>query len=90
MSTLPVESMETGGILWFTDLTVPDPYYVLPVVTAASVFLQLKVAADGMSNRNLGYWGKFFMNGFPLLILPLSVNMPSVMKRTSEFTIKAV
>ncbi|TRY62097.1 hypothetical protein TCAL_01760 [Tigriopus californicus] len=77
MTTLPVESMETGGLLWITDLTVPDPYYVLPVVTAASVYLQLKVAADGLSNRNMGYWGKFFMSGFPFLILPLSVNMPA-------------
>lgn len=37
MATVPVAGLATGGTLWFTNLTVCDPYYVLPVVT---VFLQ--------------------------------------------------
>lgn len=34
MSALPVPSLETGGILWFTDLTVPDPLFILPIASA--------------------------------------------------------
>ncbi|KAK7749661.1 hypothetical protein SLS53_000239 [Cytospora paraplurivora] len=30
MGTLPVPGLETAGTLWFTDLTVADPYMVLP------------------------------------------------------------
>jgi YidC/Oxa1 family membrane protein insertase len=32
-----------GGAFWFTDLTVADPYYVLPVVSTAATLLVLKV-----------------------------------------------
>jgi len=43
MAYLPVESLTTGGILWFTDLTVPDPYYALPLMTMASLLATLEV-----------------------------------------------
>lgn len=33
MAALPVPSFETGGFLWFTDLTVSDPYFLLPILT---------------------------------------------------------
>jgi YidC/Oxa1 family membrane protein insertase len=37
-------SMQTGGLSWFTDLTVADPYYILP---AASVIMSLIVIETG-------------------------------------------
>ncbi|PVZ99663.1 hypothetical protein BB558_004306 [Smittium angustum] len=37
MSSLPVEHLKTGGMLWFTDLTVADPLYILPIIAAASM-----------------------------------------------------
>lgn len=30
-------SLSTGGCLWFPDLTVPDPYHVLPVMLSAAM-----------------------------------------------------
>lgn len=27
-------------VLWYTDLARPDPYYILPVIMAATMFLQ--------------------------------------------------
>jgi len=30
---LPVPGFLTGGLWWFTDLTVPDPYFILPAVS---------------------------------------------------------
>jgi YidC/Oxa1 family membrane protein insertase len=38
MTKLPVESFREGGLWWFQDLTVPDPYYILPI-TASAIFL---------------------------------------------------
>ena len=32
MADLPLESMKTGGLFWFTDLTIPDPTYILPLM----------------------------------------------------------
>ncbi|XXH00968.1 protein phosphatase regulator [Hypoxylon texense] len=35
MAAIPVPSLETGGLAWFTDLTVHDPYYILPAASIA-------------------------------------------------------
>lgn len=43
MAALPVPSLETGGLLWFTDLTVADPYFILPIMTAVVVANTMKV-----------------------------------------------
>jgi len=47
MANLPVESFKTGGILWFSNLTIVDPFYLLPVLTATSLFINIKVGGDG-------------------------------------------
>jgi YidC/Oxa1 family membrane protein insertase len=44
MAALPVPSMEHGGILWFVDLTTPDPFYILPVVAPITMFAMLRVS----------------------------------------------
>lgn len=43
MCNLPVESMQSGGILWFTDLTIADPYYILPVLASSTILLMIHV-----------------------------------------------
>jgi len=43
MAKLPVPGLETGGGLWFTNLTIPDPYYVLPATAAFVMYRVLKV-----------------------------------------------
>lgn len=44
MATLPVASMATGGVLWFTDLTIPDPYYILPILTSLTMLATIEVS----------------------------------------------
>ena len=44
MAAVPVESMKTGGVLWFQDLTVADPYYVLPVLACGSFVASIEVS----------------------------------------------
>lgn len=36
--------MALGGILWFVDLSVPDPNYVLPFIAGGSFLLILEIA----------------------------------------------
>lgn len=43
MTTLPVPGMTTEGWLWFTDLTVADPYYILPMATGSIMYAIIKV-----------------------------------------------
>jgi len=44
MCNLPVESLKTGGTAWFTDLTVADPYYALPLMTSAFLYGVIEVS----------------------------------------------
>ena len=46
MATAPVESMKSGGALWFTDLTIPDPYYVLPFASCLSFLITIEVSSN--------------------------------------------
>jgi YidC/Oxa1 family membrane protein insertase len=43
MCNLPVESFTTGGALWFNDLTIADPTYILPIISTGSILLMIHV-----------------------------------------------
>jgi len=43
MAVLPIESMRDGGLLWFTDLTLADPYYAMPLLTMATFLVTIEV-----------------------------------------------
>jgi YidC/Oxa1 family membrane protein insertase len=38
-----VEMRGAPWVLWISDLSVPDPYYILPVIMAVSMFVQTKL-----------------------------------------------
>ena len=42
MATCPVESLSTGGILWFENLSITDPYYLLPLITCLTTYYQVR------------------------------------------------
>jgi len=44
MTNLPVDSMKTGGMAWFTDLTVSDPYFALPLMTVGMLYAIIEVS----------------------------------------------
>ena len=50
MCNLPVESMSTGGALWFKDLTITDPYFILPLISTATLFYILEVGSSLKKN----------------------------------------
>jgi YidC/Oxa1 family membrane protein insertase len=43
MGELPVPGMAEDGLLWFTDLTARDPYFILPATTTAIMYKIFKV-----------------------------------------------
>lgn len=45
MSSLPVPGLEEESVLWLTDVSVCDPYYVLPVATGAMLYFSMKVCS---------------------------------------------
>ena len=78
MANLPLESMMSGGVFWFHDLTVPDPYYLLPLLTSTTFYLQIHLGADGMSTQSLGPLAKNALKVFPFILFLLTMNFPSV------------
>lgn len=81
MANLPVDSMRHGGMYWFTDLTVPDPYYILPIITAGSLSLILQLGVDGPKLANMGIL-RYIIQAIPIIILPFTVSFPGVISST--------
>ena len=44
MANLPVDSLKTGGAFWFTNLSIPDPYFALPLLACTSFLVNLEVS----------------------------------------------
>ncbi|CAN8095873.1 unnamed protein product [Discula destructiva] len=76
MATLPVPGLENAGTLWFTDLTVADPLYILPCVSSVMMYLSMKRSLPFM-NQEQAAMGKII----PWVVGPLSIiitlNFPS-------------
>ncbi|KAJ6784827.1 hypothetical protein PWT90_06807 [Aphanocladium album] len=49
MGNLPVPGMETAGFAWFTDLTVRDPYFLLPALATGVMILSLQIGQKYMA-----------------------------------------
>ncbi|KAL3860380.1 hypothetical protein ACJMK2_010512 [Sinanodonta woodiana] len=79
MANLPVESMKTGGVLWFPDLTIPDPFYGLPLITFVTILAIMEVGAEGMKISEYGVIIKWIMRGFALLIPIISSQFPAAL-----------
>uniref|UniRef100_A0A670ZQC9 Membrane insertase YidC/Oxa/ALB C-terminal domain-containing protein n=1 Tax=Pseudonaja textilis TaxID=8673 RepID=A0A670ZQC9_PSETE len=80
MAECPVPSMQTGGLWWFTDLTAPDPYYILPVMVSVTMWIVTEVRfgqfETGPPNPNLDLMKKVF-RVMPVVFLPFIISFPT-------------
>jgi YidC/Oxa1 family membrane protein insertase len=72
-------SMSTGGLAWFPDLTLPDPFYGLPVLCAA---LTLAMVESGALSAEMGQAQtartlKWVMRVFALVFVPAGGYVPA-------------
>lgn len=77
MANAPVESMREGGLFWFMDLTMPDQFYLLPIITSATLYITILVGTDAarmsqQSSQTL----KYVLRAMPIVIFPFTVNFP--------------
>ncbi|XP_060519920.1 mitochondrial inner membrane protein OXA1L isoform X2 [Cylas formicarius] len=77
MANVPVESLREGGLFWFTDLTLPDQYFLLPIITSATLFATIELGTDSarLNAQNMQTM-KYVLRAMPLLILPFTFNFP--------------
>ena len=69
--SLTYPSFKTGGALWFTDLSVTDPMYLLPVASALTMLASIELGAEtgqAMSEQKASM--KLFFRGFACFMVP--------------------
>ncbi|XP_067413108.1 cytochrome c oxidase assembly protein COX18, mitochondrial [Emydura macquarii macquarii] len=74
------EQLSTGGTLWFTDLTVPDSTWILPVSLGLLNLLIVEIFA--LRKRELPWFQKYatnFIRGVSVLMIPIAATVPSSM-----------
>ncbi|XP_012269063.2 mitochondrial inner membrane protein OXA1L [Athalia rosae] len=77
MANAPVPSMREGGLFWFTDLTLCDQYYLLPLITCGTMYLTIKLGVDGMrmATTQAGM-AKYFIKAVPFITFPFIMHFP--------------
>ncbi|CAD6186357.1 unnamed protein product [Caenorhabditis auriculariae] len=73
--------LSTGGTAWFTDLTVSDPYYALPLISALTMAAVTKVGIEmGTSSDQMPPTMRVFMQyGLPVIIFGVSSQFSSAL-----------
>lgn len=79
MVNTPVESLHTGGILWFQDLTLADPYYLLPLITCGTLALTIRLGTDGARMAQSSELTTYILNAIPIVIFPFIMNFPTAL-----------
>lgn len=78
MANCPVESMAHGGLFWFTDLTMPDQFYILPIMTSLTMWMTIELGlSSGKAAMKNAALMKYVMRGLPVVMLPFTVNFSS-------------
>ena len=72
-----VELYQQPFMLWITDLTAPDPYYVLPVAMGISMFIQQAFQPTMEDQPQMKYvmWGMPFFLTFIMLKMPAGLSL---------------
>ncbi len=72
-----VELYQQPFMLWITDLTAPDPYYVLPVAMGVSMFIQQAFQPTMEDQPQMKYvmWGMPFFLTFIMLKMPAGLSL---------------
>lgn len=87
MANAPVESMKEGGLWWFTDLTVSDPYYLLPIITSVTMLATIEIGTDSarLNHQNMQMM-KYVLRALPLVIFPFTMSFPGAIVTYWTFT----
>jgi YidC/Oxa1 family membrane protein insertase len=66
------ESFTQGGILWFQDLSVQDPFYILPILSAVTM-----LAASEITSKNIDPQQRWLMRILPVVFTIFLLNFPA-------------
>lgn len=66
----------TGGMLWFKDLTISDPYFILPLLNSLFLYYNVVASPNFNSNEHMVRMRKYIFI-MPLISLPTMSVFPS-------------
>lgn len=69
--------LSAGGTLWFQDLSICDPYYILPVTTSLSFWLAFELNADGTRTNEQTKYLPMIMRGMAVCMIPITSSFPT-------------
>ncbi|KAH7927552.1 hypothetical protein BV22DRAFT_1060676 [Leucogyrophana mollusca] len=76
---LPVEQLKESGVDILSNLTVPDPYYILPLITTAMINVQMQVMRKDVNFSERPEMAHImnFMRAMTVLGIPFMGQLPS-------------
>lgn len=79
MVNAPVESLHTGGILWFPDLIVADPYFLLPAIMSSTLAIIMEISMNEKTQLNdpNAKMMKYVMRVIPIVTFPFTMSFAS-------------
>ncbi len=70
-----IELRGSAFVFWLTDLSIKDPFYVLPILMGVASLFQTFLSSAGTASQDSKQ--KYFQYMFPLLIVVIFLNFPS-------------
>jgi len=70
--------LKTGGAFWFVDLSLPDPYFILPIVNGISFLLMIELGAETMATGPNAQMTKNILRGVGVIVVPFTASIPEV------------
>lgn len=71
-----VESLKEGGLWWFTDLTIADPYYLLPLGSTLTLYAVTSYALKSAGNINP--LARHLFKALPVISFIIAMRFPGV------------
>ncbi|MDP8314489.1 MAG: membrane protein insertase YidC [Candidatus Celaenobacter antarcticus] len=78
-----IELRHAGFIFWIKDLSIPDPYYIMPILMGITMFFQQKLMSQkptpNMDEKQLAQLKtqKFMMYGMPIFFVFIFKSLPA-------------
>uniref|UniRef100_A0A8D0GTF8 Cytochrome c oxidase assembly factor COX18 n=1 Tax=Sphenodon punctatus TaxID=8508 RepID=A0A8D0GTF8_SPHPU len=72
------DQLSTGGILWFTDLTMPDTTWILPIsVGLLNLLIVEMFALRKIELSRFQKYATYFFRGMAVVMIPIAATVPS-------------
>ncbi|KAG0706191.1 60Kd inner membrane protein-domain-containing protein [Suillus ampliporus] len=79
MTLLPVEQLKQSGVFFLPDLTMADPYYILPILSTVAINVQMSVMKGDVNFAERPDMAHImnYMRIFSFMSVPLMGSLPS-------------